>query len=89
MNSQSEAIVVVEKQTDQNEVRNNQNPETPDEDPHPLNIQFCNSKSIELFGLNPVGVEVSPEKKNISLKLLNVPQFVPLDRNAETKHIFE
>ena len=54
MNSQSDAIVVVNSDT------NNQlNPDMSQENilarADPLNILFRNSKSVELFGFDPVG----------------------------------
>ena len=91
MNSQSDAIVVVNSdKTDQvspNLVEESAEPILPNIDP--LKILFCNSKSLELFGFDPIGDEASAEDKLFAYKQLKLPQFLPIDRYEEGNKMYD
>ena len=48
-----------------------------------INLQFCNKKSIELFGFGPVGAETTAEEKKLAANLMNKPQFIHLSDRTE------
>ena len=50
---------------------------------------FCNSKSIQLFGFDPVGQGGTEEEKQFAETQLKLPQFLPLDKNSEAGHPFD
>ena len=46
------------------------------------NVQFCNSKSIELFGFDPTSRDSNSSEKTLnSLSYLDQPRFIPLGGN--------
>ena len=68
LNSQSDAIVVVN--LDKLPKVDSENVE---EDVNTLNLVFCNSKSVKLFGFDMSGVQSSLEDKQMVFNLLNLP----------------
>ena len=43
---------------------------------------FCNEKSVQLFGQNLSETDLSEQKTNTSLSVIELPQFFALDKNT-------
>ena len=83
LNSQSDSIVVVEKRQDLS-AQNSYTTKDQDEDRLEglnCNVQFLNSKSVELLGFD---ISLSTQSNEELKKVLEHPKFVPTDGTIAT-----